>query len=380
MSPCWKSSRTQSYCNHEGVGGEAIATAHMTNPRLLIPPGMTPADVRASRIDAPVRRLSGATMGTGWSLLFAAPESVDNAAVIAALDETFALVIRQMSGWEPQSDLCRFNRSEAGWYELAPEFFHVLSRALEIAELTGGAFDPGLAERIDAMGFGSASPPVILEARSAIAGPPGDHDGRAMDPGSPLRSGLDDKRWSDVKRDPATRRAFQPGGVALDLSSIAKGYAVDLCAARLAGLGVPCFLMEIGGEFVGRGVKPDVQPWWVALELSDIAPAPGEPPATDVALVNLAVATSGDFVRRRDGLSHLIDGRTGEAPRGDLSGVAVMHSQCMDADAWATALYALGSEEGVAMADRMGLAAVFALRSADGARMRLTAAAQAMAE
>jgi hypothetical protein len=58
----------------------------MTNPRLLIPKGMTPADVRASRIDAPVRRLSGATMGTGWSLSFAAPESVDNAAVVAALD------------------------------------------------------------------------------------------------------------------------------------------------------------------------------------------------------------------------------------------------------------------------------------------------------
>ena len=93
-------------------------------------------------------------MGTGWSLSFAAPESVDNAAVIAALDETFALVIRQMSGWEPESDLCRFNRAEAGLYELQPEFFSVLSRALEIAALTDGAFDPALAERIDAMGFG----------------------------------------------------------------------------------------------------------------------------------------------------------------------------------------------------------------------------------
>lgn len=201
-----------------------------------------------------------------------------------------------------------------------------------------------------------------------------------MDPGSPLRSGQDDKRWSDIKLEPATRRAFQPGGVSLDLSSIAKGYAVDLCAARLAGLGVPGFLMEIGGEFVGRGVKPDVQPWWVTLELSDIAPAPGEPPATDVALVNLAVATSGDFVRRRDGVSHLLDGRTGEPVRGDLSGVAVIHASCKDADAWATALFALGAEEGFAMAERMGLAAVFASRSAEGVQTRLTAAALAMAE
>ena len=166
----------------------------------------------------------------------------------------------------------------------------------------------------------------------------------------------------------------------MDLSSIAKGYAVDLCAARLVGLGVPSFLMEIGGEFVGQGVKPDVQPWWVSLELSDIAPAPGEAPATDVALVNLSVATSGDFVRRRDGVSHLIDGRTGKAPGGDLSGVAVIHASCMDADAWATALYALGAEQGFALAERMGFAAVFALRTPDGSRTQLTAAAAAMAE
>jgi thiamine biosynthesis lipoprotein len=327
----------------------------MTNPRLLIPSGMTPAGVRESRIDAPVRRLSGATMGTGWSLSFAAPESVENAAVIAALDETFALVIRQMSGWEPQSDLCRFNRAEAGWHELQPEFFHVLSRALEIAELTDGAYDPALAERIDAMGFGPSGDVL-----------PGGGSARAS--------------WRGVQLDATARRAFQPGGVALDLSSIAKGYAVDLCAERLRALGVPSFLMEIGGEFIGQGVRPDVQPWWVALELSDMAPAPGEPPATDVALVNLAVATSGDFVRRRDGVSHLIDGRTGEAPPGGLSGIAVIHPRCMDADAWATALFALGLEEGFAIAERMGLAVVFASRSAEGARTRLSPAADSMAD
>lgn len=331
----------------------------MTNPRLLIPKGMTPADVRDSRIDAPVRRLSGATMGTGWSLSFAAAEGVANAAVMATLEETFALVIRQMSGWDPRSDLCGFNRSAAGWHELQPEFFHVLSRALEIAALTEGAFDPALAMRVDALGFGP------LAGISAI---PDVHMGRS------------DTGWREVELDRANRRASQPGGVALDLSSIAKGYAVDLCAARLRALGVPSFLMEIGGEFVGQGVKPDVQPWWVTLELSDMAPGPGEPPATDVALVNLSVATSGDFVRRRDGVPHLLDGRTGEPVRGDLSGVAVIHASCMDADGWATALFALGLGEGLAMAERHGLAAVFSQRTADGARTHLSSAAEAMAE
>jgi thiamine biosynthesis lipoprotein len=329
----------------------------MTDARLLIPKGMKPADVRASRIDAPVRRLSGATMGTGWSLAFAAPEAISNADVMAALEETFALVIRQMSGWEMESDLSRFNGAGEGWQELQPEFFAVLSRALEIAELTDGAYNPALARRMDMLGFGPAL--------GAIA---------------PVGSGEKRASWRDVRIDPEMRRAFQPGGVGLDLSSIAKGYAVDLCAAQLRELGVASFLMEIGGEFVGQGVKPDVQPWWVALELSDLSPAPGEPPATDIALVNLAVATSGDFVRRRDGVSHLLDGRTGMKPAGDLSGVAVIHANCMDADGWATALFALGLEDGLATAERQGVAAVFAVRTMDGARTHLSSFAKAMAE
>lgn len=328
----------------------------MTDVRLLIPKGMKPADVHASRIDAPVRRLSGATMGTGWSLAFAAPEAISNADVMATLEDAFALVIRQMSGWEPQSDLCRFNRAEEGWQELQPEFFAVLSRALEIATLTDGAYDPALARRMDMLGFGpvvDAPPPQAGEQQRAS--------------------------WSDVRVDSETRRAFQPGGVGLDLSSIGKGYAVDLCAARLREIGVPSFLMEIGGEFVGWGVKPDAQPWWVALELSDLPLAAGEA-ETDLALVNLAVATSGDFVRRRDGVSHLLDGRTGKAPAGDVCGVAVVHASCMDADGWATALFALGLADGLAMAERQGLAAVFAVRAPEGSRTHLSSAALAMAE
>jgi thiamine biosynthesis lipoprotein len=322
----------------------------MPEARLLIPTVMKPSHIRASRIDAPVRRLSGATMGTGWSLSFAAPDDVTNTAVVSALEETFALVIRQMSNWEPDSDLSRFNREE-GWHDLKQDFFSVLSRALEIARLTNGAYDPTLGARMDMLGFG---PPVQGS--------------------QPSRK----HSWREIQLAPASRRAQQPGGAALDLSSIAKGHAVDLCATRLRALGIPSFLMEIGGEFVGEGVKPDAQPWWVQLELSDMSPAPGEPPQTDVALVNLAIATSGDFIRRRDGVSHLLDGRTGEPVRGDLSGVSVMHASAMEADGWATALFALGAEQGVAMADQHALAAVFAIRTPEGARSRFSAKAKEM--
>ena len=342
----------------------------MPGVRLLIPTGMKPAHVRASRIDAAVRRLSGATMGTGWSLSFAAADSITNTAVIAALEETFALVIQQMSNWEPGSDLSRFNR-ETGWHNLKPDFMTVLARALEIAQLTGGAYDPTLGARMDMLGFGPSVHPGESQAAEphAQASPPATLDSGAS------RSQSD---WRSITLDPQNHRALQPGGVALDLSSIAKGHAVDLCAARLRALGIPSFLMEIGGEFVGEGVKPDAQPWWVQLELSDIAPEPGEPPQTDVALVNIAIATSGDFVRRRDGISHLLDGRTGMPVRGNLSGVSVMHASAMEADGWATALFALGAEQGMAMAGTQQLAAIFATRSPEGARSKLSAKAREM--
>ncbi len=322
----------------------------MADTRLLIPTGLKPASVRNSRIDQPVRRLSGATMGTGFSLAFAAPVDVSSEQIERELADACALVIRQMSGWEAGSDLCRFNAAERGWRNIPRNFALVLKRSLEIAEITDGAYDPTLAGAIDAMGFG-----------------PG------LGPQSQVTGG-----WRDVLLDLANLRAFQPGGVVLDLSSIAKGYAVDLCAERLRDLGVPSFLMEIGGEFVGQGVKPDGQPWWVELELSDLAPAPGEPAQTDVALVNLAVATSGDFVRRRDGVGHIIDGRTGGAPLGMLCGVAVLHSSAMEADGWATALFALGFEHGLAMAEAQGLAAVFSVRTTAGALTHLSSSAQAM--
>jgi len=321
----------------------------MPDPRLLIPKGLKPADVRASRIDAPLRRLSGATMGTGWSLSFVAHEAVKTAIVVAALQDAFALVIRQMSGWERGSDLSRFNAAEAGWRAIPAEFAFVLRRALEIAAITDGAYDPALGRDVEAAGFGAG-----LLASAANAG------------------------WRGVELDPEGLRVKQTGGVALDLSSIAKGYAVDLCADALRRLGVPSFLMEIGGEFVGQGVKPDAQPWWVQLELSDLAFADGEPNGTDVALVNLAVATSGDFVRRREGVSHLLDGRTRQSLTGELSGVAVLNVSAMEADAWATALFAMGADGGLAMADAQALAAVFAVRSEGGARTRLSSAAAKM--
>ncbi|WP_330999367.1 FAD:protein FMN transferase [Sphingomonas sp. IC-56] len=249
-----------------------------------------------------------------------------------------------MSHWEPDSALSRFNRSEPGrWQPLPAGFAQVLAAGLSIAGASGGAFDPAMGLLADLWGFGPSG------ARAAI---PSDAEIAAV---------LESPGHRHIEQD--GRRARRLAPVALDFSGIAKGHAVDAVAERLRSLGCADFLVEIGGELRGEGIKPDGQPWWVELE-----PAPGVANAPiRVALHGLSVATSGDYRRSfrhagRD-YAHTIDPRTGRPLTNGVASVTVLHPSCMLADAWATALTVLGPS-GMALAERQGLAAHMAVRGA----------------
>ncbi|MBJ7499083.1 MAG: FAD:protein FMN transferase [Sphingopyxis sp.] len=269
-------------------------------------------------------------MGTSWSLQAVSPPAETEAGVQAALDR----VVAQMSQWEPDSDLSRFNCAAPGeWHDIPAEFGHVVGEALDIARASGGAFDPGLGRITDAWGFGSAGP---------VGHPP-----VASDP--PARR--------TIEFDPATRRIRRGEAAALDLSGIAKGYGVDLAAEWLLGQGVRHFLLEVGGELRGEGIRPDGQPWWVDVEMPPTCSLPG----CRVALHDLSVATSGNYRRyfSMDGehYSHSFDPASGRPIVNGVSSVTVLHRQCMVADGWATALTVLGPQAALALAEAQGLAA-----------------------
>jgi thiamine biosynthesis lipoprotein len=128
------------------------------------------------------------------------------------------------------------------------------------------------------------------------------------------------------------------------------------------------FLFELGGELVGEGLKPDGQPWWVAIERP---PHALTLPPLRAALVGHALATSGDY---RQGFtdhegrwcSHTLDPRSGLPVRHALASVSVLHERCMQADALATVLFVLGPDEGTAWADAHGVAAWFVARDGRG--------------
>jgi thiamine biosynthesis lipoprotein len=163
------------------------------------------------------------------------------------------------------------------------------------------------------------------------------------------------------------RRLLQPGSALLDFSSIAKGYGVDRLAACLERLGVRHYLVEVGGELRGAGMKPDGEPWWVEIEgVPDAASCP----QAVVALHGLAIATSGDYrsfyehARRR--VSHTLDPRSGQPIANGVASCTVVAGTCMAADALSTALSVMGAEAGIAFADARGIAVRYLVRREGG--------------
>lgn len=266
-------------------------------------------------------------MGTDWSLHAVAPPAGTGEGVQAAFDR----VVAQMSQWEADSDLSRFNSAPAGeWHAIPAEFAAVVAAGLDIGDRSGGAFSLTLGELSEAWGFGAAGP--VDAAPEATA---------------PKNGGIELD----------TNRVRRGEGALLDLSGIAKGYGVDLAAAWLLANGVRHFLLEVGGELRGEGIRPDGQPWWVDVEVPPSWPGAG----WRVALHDLSVATSGDYRRGLDidgqHYSHSFDPRTGRPIANGVRSATVLHRSCMMADGWATALTVLGAEAGIALADEQELAA-----------------------
>ncbi|API60726.1 thiamine biosynthesis protein ApbE [Tardibacter chloracetimidivorans] len=297
---------------------------------------------------AQVESLGGLTMGTSWSARLVRPAFVPLAAVRDLIQQSLDGVVSEMSHWEPESQLSRFNKAVPGeWRDLPPGFFDVLCCALEVAEASDGAYDPTIGTLVDLWGFGPA--PARQDA-------PSPHEIAAA-----MRSG----GWQRLEIDRKARRARQPGGCRLDFSAIAKGHGVDRAADALKRLGLRHFLIEIGGELRGEGVKPDGSPWWVALE----RPSNATCEEILVALHGLSVATSGDYRRyfEADGrrYAHSIDPRTGWPLDNKAASVSVIHQSCMKADVHATAITIAGPDQGMAYAERLGLAALIVLTTGE---------------
>lgn len=286
--------------------------------------------------------LSGPTMGTRWSALFFSAPGFDTGPVQAALQKAVGDVDAQMSTWNPDSNLMRLNRTPAGtWVVVPDDLARVLALGLAIGRASGGAFDPGMGDAVQAWGFGpeAADEEGVRRALAAARRPA--HEALEL-VGNQVR-----------------KRA----AITLDLNGIAKGYGVDRLAQTLRGSGIEAGLVGIDGEMRALGLRPDGDAWTIAVE----APDPDcRAPHSLLSLQDGAVATSGDYrhgvtVQGRR-LSHTMDPRRGAPLLSSPASVTVLAPTCAEADAWATALMVAGPEAGTALAARQGLSALFLMR------------------
>ena len=328
---------------------------------VLVPLAIDPVAIPGGSV---LHAASGSTMGTSWSARLLLPPAVRSdlgQQMQAELDG----IVAEMSHWEPDSVLGRYNRAPAGsWHTLPPRFVEVLDYALQVASGSGGAYDPFAGALVNLWGFG---PERRYNQPEFYAPAPG-----------AVQAVLARRASSNPVFDRANARLLQPGGALLDFSSIAKGYAVDRLAWCLEQHGVRHYVVEIGGELRGAGMKPDGQPWWVTLEgVPGLDSAP-----TVAALHGLAVATSGDYRRYFEHgalrASHTLDPRSGYPVANDVASCTVLHPRCMAADALSTTITVLGAEAGLAFAEERHLAARLLLRRGGGLEELTTRAYQAM--
>lgn len=326
---------------------------------VLLPPELDETPHCADGVEL---AFGGAAFGTTWMVrLVVEPESADISAALKQLCEAqLTLIDAQMSPWIAESMLNRYNQLASGEALALPEPMRgVVENALAVQALTGGTFDPFVGSATDLWGFGPVAVAEGLPDQAATE--------RLRD------------RWRAARPAWDGQRLARAAGFTLDLCGIAKGYAVDALHDLLrTPPGVVAALVEIGGEARGFGIKPDAWPWWLELDW------PGTFAGRRVvaALHGWACASSGSDVRFFDHAgrrySHSIDPATAEPSDSNLRGASVFDRHCWRADALATALIVMGSEQAQKFANAHDIPCLL-IPAAPGAEPVLSAALEAWA-
>src|SRR5215218_1626348 len=262
-----------------------------------------------------------------------------------------------MSTWDRDSELSRFNRSTSlEPFTIAPETFEVFKWSLEVGILTGGALDVTIGPLVDAWGFGPGGPRNTVPTNDVI-----ERLREAMGPGR-----------VELNATAVTVRKTRPD-VQCDLSSVVPGYAADRLSRKLTDRGFTDFLVDTGGEVLARGRNQAGAPWQVAVERPELH---GETIQRLVPISDLAITTAGDYRKYREvegqRVAHILDPRSGRPLTHRLASVTVIDPLAVRADAFDTALMVLGTDEGLALATKLNLAALFIERTTDGFSERAT--------
>ena len=244
-----------------------------------------------------------------------------------------------MSTYKPDSELNRFNQAPLGqWVDLSAELFEVFNLSQSIASLSQGAFDITVGGLVNLWNFGPEVRPEAIPETSL------------------LKERLAASGYQYLELDNENQAARRLRDSSIDLSGVAKGYAVDKVAQWLRQQGVDNFLVNVSGEVIVAGQRAPEQAWRIGVEVPDGSQQKAH---HILELTDESVATSGDYRNFYEfngkRLSHTINPKTGSPVDHNLASVTVIHPSNAAADAWATAFMVLGTEASLNLANRENL-------------------------
>ncbi len=287
--------------------------------------------------------IKGKTMGTTYSIKY---EKKEEATISKTeVDSILVSINAAVSTYEPESTISLFNQSVDTMsfpqhHFPTAHFLKNVDISALIYEDTKGKFDPTVMPLVNYWGFGYTEKKAVEKA-----------DSLAIE--DMMKSvGLSKLK---IQKKENRRLLEKPNkNMALDFSAIAKGYAVDFLAQTLWSKGIRNFMVEIGGEVHTRGVNDKGETWKIGINKPESEAALNSLEWV-VALENTSMASSGNYRNfyEVDGkkYGHELNPLTGYPEVTTLLGVSVIHSECMYADAFATAYMVMGLEESLKHAE-----------------------------
>jgi thiamine biosynthesis lipoprotein len=292
--------------------------------------------------EVPEYTWQGQTMGTSYmvKITHTRLDAQELNEIKSKVEEALIEVNRQMSPYDLQSEISRFNNSkDTTNFKVSPQFVDVVQTALEVYRASDEAFDITVAPLVNLWGFGTKGITGEIPSETEI-------DSILRNVGS---NNLQVINHTHIKK--------KIPDLHLDLSAIAKGYGVDVVANILNASGLANYMVEIGGEVVARGLNAKKEAWQIGIDKPKFNLFPGQELQGILALKDAAVATSGDYRNFYEiagkQYSHTIDPKTGRPVTHNLASTTIITKRCMHADALATAVMVMGKEKGLKWIENM---------------------------
>ena len=239
----------------------------------------------------------------------------------------------------PESDVFKINNSNGDYEFLHDETARLAVYALEMAKKTDGALNPAIYPIVKAWGFTTGEYKIPSESEILSILPYTDFSKIQIEEVAVSENAeKSEKKVILHKQD----------GMMFDFGAVAKGFASDEAVKILKSYGIYSAILDLGGNIVALGAKPDGTEWNVGIK----NPWDGENPVAGIKIKNQCVVTSGGYERffvGADGKKyiHIFDGKTGFPVENELESVSVVSESGVYADSLSTALFVMGTEKAV---------------------------------